>query len=358
MLWSVYFAVLRVLVDSAWFNSGCRRSTLLSTSSNRRVPPAGPGCDRQGKDEEDPDASESNPESTEMDEEDKELENLSNPPRAKLACMECGREKNQKKMFRSDSVLVVDEDCDVDGTRIEGLVSIIFLKVELSADPTSGIPATCRLLFSGLARRRPPQMPPHTGHTWHTHRFGRTVRLDPSRAWIPGHRPPPYSNIIQMGICGFERNALVMTARQGRAIEGPDAPGFHRTCVVVDVPALLRDLGQRNERRTGGYVQSPIAASWSHLRLVASCNNGLPDMCFVSPNRRCLLTGRSWIHCANVDDVVDLLLKVVDALLDVGVLVGLLAVLLLASNRIVELDKARKDALSCMGGDQLSARGS
>jgi hypothetical protein len=70
------------------------------------------------------------------------------------------------------------------------------------------------------------------------------------------------------------------------------------------------------------------------------------------------LTGRSWIHCANVDDVVDLLLKVVDALLDVGVLVGLLAVLLLASNRIVELDKARKDALSCMGGDQLSARGS
>jgi hypothetical protein len=56
-----------------------------------------------------------------MDEEDKELENLSNPPRAKLARMECGHEKNQK-MFRSDGVLVVDEDCDVDSTRIEGLI--------------------------------------------------------------------------------------------------------------------------------------------------------------------------------------------------------------------------------------------
>jgi hypothetical protein len=41
------------------------------------------------------------------------------------------------------------------------------------------------------------------------------------------------------------------------------------------------------------------------------------------------LTGRSCIHRANADDIVDLLLKVVDTLLDVGVLVGLLAVLLL-----------------------------
>ncbi|KAJ7880011.1 hypothetical protein B0H14DRAFT_2708259, partial [Mycena olivaceomarginata] len=112
MLWSVYFAVLRVLVNSAWFDSGCRRPTLLSTSSNRRAKTKKILTH----------ASESNPESTEMDEEDKELEKLSNPPMAKLARMECGCEKNQKKMFRSDGVLVVDEDCDVDGTRIEGLV--------------------------------------------------------------------------------------------------------------------------------------------------------------------------------------------------------------------------------------------
>ncbi|KAJ7847002.1 hypothetical protein B0H14DRAFT_2583848 [Mycena olivaceomarginata] len=69
------------------------------------------------------------------EEDDKELENLSNSLRAKLVRMEYGRKKNKKKMFRSDGVLVVDEDRDVDGTRIEGLAVGHRRQVELSADP-------------------------------------------------------------------------------------------------------------------------------------------------------------------------------------------------------------------------------
>jgi hypothetical protein len=74
---------------------------------------------------EDSDVSDSDTDSAEMDEEDdKELENLSDSLRAKIANMQRGRKKNQKKKFRSDNVFVVDVDVMLRAPGLKGLLSV------------------------------------------------------------------------------------------------------------------------------------------------------------------------------------------------------------------------------------------